>query len=157
MPSNNVLRNMFRVGTVSSVDYDTGRLRVVLEDKDNIVTDELPMLSFEYEMPAIGEKVLCLFFGNGLSKGLVLGRYFYQKDMPAESGKDIYFKHFLRDGFLRYNRANKTLTIHAENIVLDGNVSITGDVQIAGNLTANGNIHSGGNITAAGSITPNVP
>lgn len=136
----NILRNLFRVGTVSSVNYAAGTVRVLMEDKDNIVTDELPMLSFEYEMPAIGEKVLCLFLGNGINKGLCLGRYWYQKDRPPEYGKDVYHKRFMRDADLKYDRATKTMTLDVENLVINGNITVNGSLQVNGNINATGSI-----------------
>jgi len=122
-------KNLIRVGKVSSIDYDKGTVRVLLEDKNNIVTGNLPYLSFEYEMPEVGESVLCLFLGNGTSRGVCLGRYFYLQDLPAQSGKDIYFKQFLREASLKYDRGSKTLTIDGKtNVVINGaeNVDIKG-------------------------------
>jgi phage baseplate assembly protein V len=148
------LKNLIRIGTVSSINYRQGKLRVCFEDQDGIVTDELPLLSFEYEMPKIGEPVLCLFLGNGISNGFCLGRYYYDKDLPVPSGygENIYYKQFLRDAFLSYDRSSETLTIHAGNIILDGEVSITGNLKVAQNLDVSGNISTNGSISAAGSI-----
>jgi phage baseplate assembly protein gpV len=142
----NESRNMFRVGTVSSVNYPAGTVRVCFEDKDNIVTDELPLLSFEYDMPEVGQRVLCLFLGNSIAAGVCLSRYFFDGDRPVESGRDIYYKHFFKEGFLRYNRANRTLTIHAENVVVEGNTTIQGNLRVTGNINASGSIiDAGGN------------
>lgn len=128
-------KNLIRVGKVSSINYPAGRLRVIFDDKDGIVTDELPMLNFEYEMPAIGESVICLFFGNGTSKGVCLGRYFYQKDLPVEFGRDIFFKRLMRDASIKYDRGTKTYTLTSSNIVFNGNLLVNGNVTINGLLT----------------------
>jgi phage baseplate assembly protein gpV len=138
------LRNIIRVGKVSSINYPAGRVRVLFEDKDNIVTDELPMLNFEYEMPAVGESVICLFFGNGTSKGVCLGRYFYQQDLPVEFGKDIYFKRFMKDATVKYDRASKTWTLTSPNIVFNGNLVVNGNVIINGLLTVSEDAIIGG-------------
>ncbi len=118
------LKNLIRVGTVSSVNYDEGKIRVTFDDQGKIVTDELPMLSFEYYMPAVGDKVYCLFLGNSLSKGLCLGKYFNKKETPVESGEDIYYKHFFQQGYLKYDRASKTLTINAEKLRAEGSIQV---------------------------------
>jgi phage baseplate assembly protein gpV len=141
------LKNLFRVGTVSSINYPAGKVRVLLEDKDNIVTDEIPMLSYEYEMPAPGEKVLCLFLGNGISRGLCLGRYWYQKDRPPEFGKDIYHKRFMRDATLKYDRASKTMTLTVDNLVVNGDITVNGNLQVNGSIAASGSIIDGGGNT----------
>lgn len=144
------LYNMFRVGKVSSINYPAGSVRVTFEDKDDIVSDELPMISHEYEMPEVGDGVLCLFFGNSISAGVCLGRYFFDDFPPVESGPNIYFKHYLKSGedaFTRYDSNTKTLTIKAENIVLDGNVTITGNLQVNGSINATGSIIDGGGNT----------
>jgi phage baseplate assembly protein gpV len=138
------LGNLLRIGTVSSINYPAGRVRVCFTDQDKIVTDELPMLSHEYEMPNVGEMVLCLFLGNGITKGFCLGRYFYNADPPVESGKDIYFKRFMKDATLKYDRASKTLTITSANGVFNGNIVINGNVTINGELTVTGDATIGG-------------
>jgi phage baseplate assembly protein gpV len=132
------LKNLIRIGTVSSINYEEGKLRVCFHDQDNIVTDELPMLSFEYEMPDVGETVLCLFLGNGIANGFCLGRYFYDEDTPSEYGKDIYFKRFLKDATLKYDRSSKTLTLNADKVVFNGNLQINGKLIVTGDATIGG-------------------
>jgi phage baseplate assembly protein V len=138
------LKNLIRIGTVSSINYRQGKLRVCFEDQDSIVTDELPMLSFEYEMPKIGEPVLCLFLGNGISNGFCLGRYYYDSDLPVEYGQDIYFKRLLKDATIKYDRAAKTYTLIAKEIVFNGNLQINGNLSVSGNTSIGGNATIGG-------------
>jgi phage baseplate assembly protein gpV len=138
------LRNLIRIGKVSSINYEKGTVRVLLEDKDNIVTHELPFLAFEYEMPAVGEHVICVFLGNSHSRGFCLGRYFYLNEMPAEYGKDIYFKRFVKDATLKYDRATKTWTLTAENIVFNGDLVVNGNVYIDGEVEITGDAVIGG-------------
>lgn len=153
------LKNLLRVGTVSSVSYDTGCVRVCFEDQDDIVTDDIPMLGFEYEMPNVGEMVACVFLGNGLAKGFCLGRYFYDSFLPGESGENIYYKEFLQDAYMKYDKSSKTFTISAENIVFDGNVTINGTLTVSGDATISGksflsHTHSG--VESGGSTTGGV-
>ena len=83
-----------RVGKVSSVDYETGMVRVVYKDKDDTVTAYLPYASInnEYKMPKVGEAVLVAHLSNGSSRGVVVGGYWNSANKPPESGKDIYRK-----------------------------------------------------------------
>lgn len=132
------LENLIRIGTVSSINYEEGKVKVCFNDQDRIVTDELPMLSFEYEMPEVGEPVLCLFLGNGIRNGFCLGRFFYDKDTPSEYGKDIYLKHFLKDATLKYDRSSKTLTLNADQVIFNGNLNINGELVVTGDATIGG-------------------
>jgi phage baseplate assembly protein gpV len=144
------------VGKVSSINYPAGAVRVTFEDKDGIVSDELPMIAHEYEMPKVGDEVLCLFFGNSISSGVCLGRYFFDDFPPVESGPNVYFKHYLKSGeeaFTRYDSNTKTLTIKAENIVLDGNVTVTGNLQVNGSINVNDSINATGSIIDGGGNT----
>lgn len=138
------VKNLIRVGAVSSVNYPEGRVQVCFEDQDNIVTDELPMLAAEYEMPAVGEKVLCLFLGNGVAKGFCLGRYFYEQEQPGQSGKEIYYKQFMKDASLKYDRSGKTMTLKADQIVVNGNLEINGNLKINGQLIVSEDATIGG-------------
>jgi phage baseplate assembly protein V len=147
------LKNLIRIGTVSSVNYKEGKLRVCFEDQDKIVTDELPMLSFEYEMPDVGEPVLCLFLGNGITNGFCLGRYYYDGDPPMQWGQNIYFKRFLKDATQRYDSTAKTMTFTANKFVFNGDVTIHGNLVVSGSINAGGDIDSGGNMNASGNIT----
>lgn len=104
-------RNLVRIGQVNSVDESKGTVQVLFQDKDDIVTDDLPLLSFEYDIPPVGSQVLCVFLGNGLEQGFCLGRFYSQQLLTPVSNKDIYFKK-LDDGvYIKYNRNTKDMEI----------------------------------------------
>jgi phage baseplate assembly protein V len=152
------LKNLIRIGTVSSINYAKGTIRICLEDQDSVVTDELPMLSFEYEMPNVDDPVLCLFLGNGITNGFCLGRYFYADDQPNPNGADIYCKRFLRQARLVYDRSSKTLTLSIPdsndmNVVIDGNLSITGELTVTGNAAVGKDLTVTGDGTISGALT----
>lgn len=75
-----------RVGRVIEVYSNTGRVKVTYEDTETSSL-ELPMLTMnnEYSMPDIGTRVVTLHFGNGSSKGIVLGSYYYDGNTPSVS------------------------------------------------------------------------
>lgn len=162
-----ILKNIIRVGNVSSVDYDRGAVKVTFPDKDDIVSDYLPYLSFEYNMPDVGDQVLCVFLPNGISKGFCLGHPYSNKNMPVQPGPQYYYKNIYDEAFYQYDKNSKTLTIDAENIVLngatsivlkapeitlDGETTITKNLTINKNLTVSGTISAGGDITSGGAI-----
>ncbi len=114
-----------RIGRVSSVNYDTGMMRVVYSDKGKEVTKELPFLNYndEYTMPKVGEQVLTAHLSNGNSRGVVVGKMWNQKNRPAESGKGIYRKEFSRSRGSAYARYEDETGIY---YLVAGTVQITG-------------------------------
>ncbi len=136
------MKNLIRIGRISSVNAVKGTVRVVIEDQQDIVTDELPMLAFEYYMPEVGDLVLCTFLGNGISQGLCLGRYFSDQNPPPVTDQKIYSRDFGDGTSIQYNKTSKELSITAAG---DLKISVEGDLTIS----VKGNITS----TADGSIT----
>ena len=61
-----------RFGKISSVNYEAGTVRVVYHEKDDCVTSEIPLLSFEYMMPEVDDAVLVLHLSNGAEVGVVI-------------------------------------------------------------------------------------
>ena len=86
------MANEIRVGKVSSIDYAAGLVRVAYHDKDDSVTQPIPMLSNEYNMPKVGDQVLVLHLSNGAEAGLVLGRYWNGKNKPPEGAAGLFRK-----------------------------------------------------------------
>ena len=105
-----------RIGTVSSVDADTGMVSVLYQDRDGEVTQLLPYATFndEYKLPKAGAKVVVIHLSNGSEMGIVLGPYWNQGN-PAgnpcsyrkEIGEKAYFMY--QDGLL---------TIEAERVCI---------------------------------------
>ena len=119
------MSGVIRKGKVSSVNYDTGMMRITYKDRDEAVTAEMPMLNNnkEYSMPAIGEDVLVAHLSNGSSRGVVLGPIWNKENMPAEARKDLYRKDFSsRNGvaYIEYDDKNGEYRIKAANLILDG-------------------------------------
>jgi phage baseplate assembly protein gpV len=112
---------LIRIGKVSSINAEKGMISVTYPDLDNATTKEFPVFSFtdEYKMPQIGQEVLVLHLSNGQSAGIVMGRYWNKANVPPVSEgfrKELGSEH--GEAFLQYN--DGVLTIHADQIVLDG-------------------------------------
>lgn len=136
-----ILMNIIRVGQVSSVNEAKGTVRVKFDDKDNLISPELPLLDAEYHIPAIGSQVLCLFLPNGLQQGFCLNGFYSDVNSPPVKNKNIYFKDFGDGTSIKYNKQTKVLDITAP-----GTVNITGNVTVQGNINASGTIiDAGGN------------
>lgn len=125
------LKNMIRVGDVSSVNPETGRVKVRFADKDNFVSKELALLDSEYNLPNVGDQVLCVFLPNGIEEGFCLNGFYSKKNPPPVTDSNLYHKK-LDDGLtITYDKATKQLTINAENPI-----QINGDVHVNGTLTS---------------------
>ena len=123
-----------RQGVVSSINYETGRVRVVYNDKNDTVTQELPLLTFEYDMPRVGEQVYVAHQSNGAENGLVLCRHWRDDEIPEEYGPHIWRKE-LRDeagSFIKFDRGSHTLTINvAGSEDVSVNISAAKDIYVA--------------------------
>jgi phage baseplate assembly protein gpV len=141
----NKLRNLVKIGQVSSVDDAKCTIKVKFNDKDDMISDEIPYFSFEYYMPNIGDYVACIFLGNGLQSGFCLGKYYGEDNPPPVQNKDIYYKDFFNEAFIKYDKGTKTLTLSAQNIVIEGNLEVKGNILATGSITdttGNTNHHS---------------
>jgi phage baseplate assembly protein V len=145
----NVLQNLIRVGRVSSINPEKATVRVLFEDKDNLVSYDLPVIvpqtmkNKDYYMPDIGEQVLCIFLPNGIQEGFCLGSFYSEKDKPAENNPNIRGVTFEDGSKITFNRKTKTLEVYAKgvvNIKAAGGVNITGDLHVDGNIDATGSI-----------------
>ena len=83
-----------RIGKVSKIDYQSGEIEVVYEDRDNQVTTGLPFLcNGEYSIPddvEVGDMVAVAHLSNGSAAGIVLGTYF--NESKKGKGRGIFYK-----------------------------------------------------------------
>lgn len=121
-------KDTIRIGRVSSVNYGSGTIRVTYADQDGAVTKELPMLSEQYLMPAVGDMVAVAHLSNGSEGGVVLGRFFNANNRPAQSGAGIYRKEYANvpgQAYEAYDAGSGTLTIRPEQLLqLLGSLSV---------------------------------
>lgn len=109
-----------RVGKISSIDYVTGKARIVYEDRDNNVTVELPISSLE-DTGLIREQdsVLVAHLSNGTANGIIVGRFHANSNPPVKGKKDLYRKDFSRnadEAYLQYDE--QQLIIEAPDFVV---------------------------------------
>ena len=172
-------KNIFRVGRISSVNYEKGKVRVVYNDKDKAVTKELPMFSNEYHMPAVDDLVTVMHLPNGTEVGMVLGRIWTGKNnQPPEGFEGLFRKDLSRENgkcMIRYEDTEEgegnsgELKIHNDDdttveantlkaktdsdIQLDasGSVKITGSSSVT--VNGDGSVEiKGGQVTIAGAV-----
>lgn len=153
-------KEIYRVGKISSINYPAGTVRVTYPDKDDSVTQEIPLLAFEYNMPQVGDQIMVLHLSNGTEAGLVLGRYWNTKNKPPEGFKGLYRKDLDRTpgrAMIRYDANSGSLrivmpdtTLECPTVLVDGDVTITGDLRVTGSIVCGQNITASVDVIGGG-------
>lgn len=120
-------RQLVREGVVSAVFAERHTCRVVFPDKDDLTSDELPVLTLcsannkFFSLPDVGTSVVCLFAGNAdqTGTGFIIGTRFHDKSTPNANSIDKTRMDFDDGTFIEYDRKSHELKI-----------SCKGDVQI---------------------------
>ncbi len=115
-----------RVGRVSSINYETGMMRVTYTDKNRAVTREFPLLNYggEYNMPEVGQSVAVAHLSNGSSRGVILGTVWNKNNLPEEGKKGVYRKDFSKTrgaAVQQYAEDTGTMVLKAPNVSIMGN------------------------------------
>ena len=104
----------FRIGYVSSIDYENGLCEVHYPDRDDTVTEKVPFISNrEYRMPEVEDIVAVLHPGDSPEDAVVLGTIWNEKIKPAEGKKGVYRKEYSnKDGqaYRKFDADAKELT-----------------------------------------------
>lgn len=125
--------DILRIGKISSVNYENGTARVLYTDRDNAVTAELPLLSHEYNMPAVDDFVLVCHLPNGSHAGVIVGTFWNGAKRPVEGGAGVYRKDLGEECYIKFQEGKLT-------IYCPGGIEIKGDVSVDGNIKATGRI-----------------
>lgn len=111
------MAQMIRVGFVNARQPEKMRVKVTVRDTTNapLITDWLPVLcprasgDMHYDLPDVGDQVLCLFLPYGLEQGFVVGAMYGKQVPPVQSG-DKWHRTFSDGTTLEYDRASHALT-----------------------------------------------
>ncbi len=122
------MNDLIRRGTVESINYKDGTVKIVQEDRDDAVSFDLPLFSFEYDPPDIGDMVVAVFLSNDSTQGFVLGKPYNTNNPPKNGKKNIIRKDYGVDAYIEYDKSTKTLTIKAENVIIEGNFTQGGEI-----------------------------
>ena len=135
-----MINELVRVGVVTNAYPDKGTVRVHLVDVDDSVSYELPVIfrktlkDKSYWMPDIGEHVVCLFSGQGLEQGFVLGAIYSSADAVPVSSKDKCHITFEDGTVIEYDRAAHKLTADVKGDI-EAKATGTCDVDVQGQIT----------------------
>lgn len=123
-----------RFGYVSAYDAKKHMARVQFPDKNNLVSDWLPVVVPNTKKNRdelhldIGEHVYCILQGNGLEAGIILGSIYDDKNKPVVANENIRSVTFGDGTVIKYDRKSKLLDIHCVgdiNIHADGKFKLT--------------------------------
>ena len=94
-----------RLGNVSSIDYENGLCEVTYPDRDDTVTEMVPMLSNrEYRMPEVDDLVVVLHPGDSPEDAVILGTIWNEKIKPAEGKKKVFRKEYSNEDGKAYRK-----------------------------------------------------
>jgi phage baseplate assembly protein V len=118
------LMQIVRLGYVTQVYEDEGKVRVEFQDADVIESFKLPVLCHktrcdkDYWMPDTGEHVLCIFLPVGQEKGFVLGSFYSEKDLVPVASRDKYHVRFLDGTWIEYDRGAGEMQVHCRGKIV---------------------------------------
>ena len=164
-----ILNSLIKIGEVSSVDYKNGTARVVFDDDDSLVSNDLQVLqkntfqNKDYSMPDVGEDVICLFLPSGREEGFILGSVYAGEITPPESSGNKRTVVFSDNTKVSYDRQAHQLSVTIGNtsITADGSsVNVKGSVatleaptiKLKGNVEIDGPVTTSSTITASGDV-----
>lgn len=139
---------MNRIGIVTAYDRTFYKVRVHLPDL-GIVTGWLPVAvnratyNKEYNLPDIGEEVVCAFLSDtGVEDGVVLCCLYNKHDKPPTDDEDMWMVTFKDGAKISYNRRTHTLiaNIPGTATITANKVTIVGDLEVLGSIYASGSI-----------------
>lgn len=94
-----------RLGNVSSIDYENGLCEVTYPDRDDTVTEMVPMLSNrEYRMPEVDDLVVVLHPGDSPEDAVILGTIWNEKIKPAEGREKVFRKEYCNEDGKAYRQ-----------------------------------------------------
>lgn len=94
-----------RLGNVSSIDYENGLCEVTYPDRDDTVTEMVPMLSNrEYRMPEVDDLVVVLHPGDSPEDAVILGTIWNEKIKPAEGREKVFRKEYCNEDGKAYRK-----------------------------------------------------
>ncbi|NDO20212.1 hypothetical protein FMM68_11195 [Lachnospiraceae bacterium MD329] len=120
----------YYVGRVSNIDTEKGYVKVTYPEYDNTVSEWLPLLAFEYQMPEIGALV-ATFLDDERGNGICFGKiYSNEQKPPANVGykkivdgmeitkKDNVFSvKFDDNNYIRFSGGTMTIKADKVNII----------------------------------------
>lgn len=113
------MTNFLREGVVTAVYAERCSARVEFQDKDSMVSAELPILQPAgarnkfFFLVDVGDSVVCLFAPNSDDgTGFIIGSRYHDNCPPPATGQNVSMIRFDDGTFLRYDRAAHLLEVN---------------------------------------------
>lgn len=153
--------NWIRIGEVSTVDPKNCTARVVFDDEDGFVSNDLPVIqrntqsTKDYWLPAVGEDVICIFLPCGEEDGFILGSFYADEITPPVNSETKRCTEYPDGTVIEYDwEAHKLEVRGAEKIkVTVPDIEFIGNLNVDGDITNTGDIVAGGGVSADGEVT----
>lgn len=132
-----LMAQMIRVGFVNARQPEKMRVKVTVPDTTGaeLVTDFLPVLcpraceDMQYDLPDVGDQVLCLFLPYGREQGFVIGAMYGKQSPPVQSG-DKWHRKFKDGTYVEYDREQHKLVADVKgDVEITTTGSVTGKIQ----------------------------
>lgn len=110
-------------GIVVNVYPDRGTVRVERQGNDNVISAELHVLfpgtlkNQFYTMPSIEEHVLCVFAGDSVSKGYVIGSIYSEISAPPIKETQKHYMRFEDGSYIEHDSKSGDMKIFGKNSV----------------------------------------
>lgn len=127
---------VYMIGTVTKINPEEAKARVLFEDKDEITSKEIPIMFNHtkgmriYAMPEIGEQVVCSFLANGIEEGFIEGAYYDDIDKPPVKDPAIKIIKFKTDDYILYNDNTGEMEIKCKTLRVKGDLHVTGSARV---------------------------
>lgn len=132
--------NLIMIGTVSAINEEEAKARVLFTDRDDMTTKEIPLCFLRtkgmrvYAMPEIGEEVLCLFLPNGYEEGFIIGSYYNDAHKVPIADKETKIIKFKNGDYIKYKNGEMEVKCNKVNIIAD--VDIKGKLKVSESVTS---------------------
>lgn len=115
------MKDVIRVGRISSVNPENGMVRIYYPDRDS-TTAELPLFHFhrEFKLPKVNDQAVILHLSNDSSSGIVLGGFWNETERPPE---EVEYRKDLEDNSYEILQKGNFI-IHSPQISLEGEAGL---------------------------------
>ena len=104
---------MIRIGRISKINYEKGSAEVTYPDRDDMVTQEIPFISYEYNMPDVDDLVLVTHISGAIEDGVIIGKFFNDDNLPIKRSENVYCKEIDKDNcYITYDKTTQEFEIH---------------------------------------------
>ena len=114
-------QSLIRYGKISAVYPERASARVVYDDKENLVSAELPILqpaclqSRFYSLPKVGDNVVTLSYPNGEDgAGVIIGSFYSEVNKPPTTDGNKLMLNISDKLIIEFDESTSELTINCK-------------------------------------------